>query len=148
MFSVDPEMSVSQDSDGKIRMVEADVPSDLLDVKIHHFRFPAGYHGPGMAEIAILKTPEVIAFRKAHNIGPEYDWDPRFSMPTDGGFTHKPSVSGELDDVTVRQALDYVLQTFPGFWLYENCKNPEGGRMVYISFFENVPSAVPLQTQK
>ena len=27
----------------------------------------------------------------------------------------------ELDDATVSQTLDYVLRTFTGFWVYENC---------------------------
>jgi hypothetical protein len=150
MFSVDPEMRVTQDRDGRIRMVEEDVPSDLLDLRIHHFRFPDGNHGPNMAKIAILKTPEVIAFRREHNIGPEYDWGPGFGMPSDGGAVLKPGVSGELYDVTVAQALDYVVETFPGFWLYENCQNPAPGRgrTVYIAFFENVWSPAPVQTRK
>jgi len=74
MFSLDPEMRVSQDRDGKIRMIEEDVPSDLLDVKIHFLRFPAEYHGPHTAISVILGSPEVIAFRRDHNIGPETDW--------------------------------------------------------------------------
>jgi hypothetical protein len=142
MFSVDPEMRVSQDADGKIRMIEEDVPSDLLDVRIHDLRFPVEYHGPNMAIIAILKTPEVIAFRREHNIGPEADWGPGISFPSDAFARDKPRVYGDLHDVTVRQALDYVLSTFRGFWLYENCKSPGGGRRVLIGFFENVPDAV------
>ena len=56
MFDVDPYMRVTQDSDGKIRMVETDVFSDLLNVKIHHLSFYRSdasesdpVHGPGMA---------------------------------------------------------------------------------------------------
>jgi len=148
MFSVDPEMRVSQDADGKIRMIEVDVPSDLLDVRIHHLRFPVEYHGPNMAKNAILQSPEVISFRREHNIGPANDWDPVRSFPSDAFAINKPTVSGDLYDVTVRRALDYVLQTFPGFWVYENCKSTGGGRVVYIAFFENAPNAVPEQTQQ
>jgi len=141
-FSVDPEMKVSQDADGKIRMIEADVPSDLLDVKIHHLRFSAKYHGPAMAiNDDILQSPEVVAFRKEHNLGPKSYWGPVKAFPSEAFANLKPIVSGDLYDVTVRQALDYVLRTFPGFWLYENCKSTEGGRDVYFSFFENEPSA-------
>jgi hypothetical protein len=43
-------------------------------------------------------------------------------------------VHGELNDVTVSQALDYVLQTFPGYWIYENCATKERGRSVYLNF--------------
>lgn len=140
MFSIDPEMRVSQDADGRVRMIETDVPSDLLDVKIHHLRFPPKYHGPNAAAIAILKTPEVIAFRREHNIGPEADWGPGASFPSDAFVPDKPSVRGDLKGVTVREALDYVLRTFPGFWFYENCRNPEGGRRVVVGFIENIPA--------
>src|SRR5205823_7167951 len=62
MFANDTKMRVTQESDGKIRMVETDVPTDLLNVKIHHLSFAADYHGPSMAMVAILHTPEVIDF--------------------------------------------------------------------------------------
>lgn len=147
-FSEDPEMRVSQDRDGKIRMVETDVPSDLLDMKIHHVRWLAGYHGPHIAVTAILISPEVIAFRREHNIGPESEWTTSFALSSDAVAFDKPMVSGDLNDVTVREALDYVLETFQGFWLYENCKNPEGGRIVHFGFVENVPNPASVQERR
>src|SRR5713101_616650 len=81
-----------------------------------------------------LNTPEVIGFMD-HNIGREVAWE-GWGMPgqvvIDG-----PSVPGELNDVTVAQALDYVLQTFPGFWFYQNCHNPDGGRKISVGFIKN-----------
>src|SRR4029077_7043145 len=148
MFSVDPEMRVSQDADGTIRMIEEDVPSDLLDVKIHQLTWLTGYHGPNMAVRAILITPEVIAFRREHNIGPGSEWTTSFPLTNDALAPTKPSLIGSLHDVTVRQALDYLLQIFHGFWLYENCNNPEGGRIVHVEFLENVPYAALVQPQK
>ena len=47
-----------------------------------------------------------------------------------GGIMH-----GELDDVTVSQALDYVVQTFPAFWVYEDCVTKEGARSVYVNVY-------------
>ena len=44
-----------------------------------------------------------------------------------------PSVP-ELNDVTVEQALDYVLQTFPGFWFYQNRHDPHGRRKISVGF--------------
>jgi hypothetical protein len=137
---------VSQDSDGKIRMREEGVPSDLLDVRIHHLRFLGEYHGSAAAVITILKTPEVIAFQREHKIGP--DWTPSISFSSDAFADRKPSVRGDLNDVTVRQALDYVLLTFRGYWLYENCQSPGGARTVLIAFVENLPDAVFVQNKK
>jgi hypothetical protein len=141
MFSLDPEMTVNRDADGKIRMIEEDVPSDVLDVRIHHIWFTGKYHGPNAAVVAILNTPELRAFRKEHNIGPEADvggGGAGFGYPSEAFAPEKPKVVGDLSDVTVRQTLDYILQTFHGFWLYENCKTEEG-RMMYLGFFENAP---------
>jgi len=148
MFDVDPRMQVTQEADGKVRMVETDVPIDLLNVKIHHLSFfpeDAGksdaVYGPRMALLAILETPEVTAFGKAHDIeGLPYP-EKNLMMPGDccGGG---PIVHGELEDVTVSRALDYVLQTFPGFWLYENCKSPAGVRRVLFNFYPTLPASV------
>jgi hypothetical protein len=119
-----------------IRMRETDVPTDLLNFMIHHMSFfPSdaadsdAVHGPQMAVFAILQNPEVKAFKKAHNIGPIADV---FILPGNccgGGRV----IHGELDDVTVSQTLDYVLQTFPRFLVYENCVSKEGERSVYFN---------------
>jgi hypothetical protein len=135
MFADDTKMHVTQDSDGKIRMAETDVPQDLLQVKIHDLLFPPDYHGPGMAVMAILQSPEVMHFITDRNIVPMGGW----SLPGDDSIAiHKPSVPGELNDVTVAQALDYVLRTFPGFWFYQNCHDPEGRRTVSIGFLNDL----------
>jgi len=139
MFADDPRMRVTQEEGGMIRMVETDVPTDLLNFRIHHLSFyPSDtsasdpVQGPRMALIAILGNPEVRAFQKANNIGPNSEF---FTVPGDA-LSGKPIVYGNLDDVTVSQALDYVLQTFPGFWIYENCVSKEGERSVYFNFVD------------
>jgi len=146
MFADDAKMRVTQDSDGRIRMVETDVPQDLLELRIHHLSFLSEYHGPRMALMAILRSQEVMQFITDHNIVPKEGW----GLPSDAGFIHKPSVTGELNDVTVAQALDYILQTFPGFWVYQNCYDREGKRRVSFGFLDNIPvvSGSPLPKTK
>jgi hypothetical protein len=137
-FSSDPLMQVTQEPNGLIRMAETDVPTDLLDVKISHVSFDRGHQqpyrfgGPNNAMSLVLSAPEVKAYRKAHNIGPFSDlW------VGPGDSASKQRVSGDLYNVTVRQALDYILQFYPGFWLYENCLSSvsKSGRNVVLSFF-------------
>jgi len=143
MFSIDPNMRVTEDDEKIIRMVETDVPSDLLDLRIPHLHFRTDYQGPNWAMQAILRAPEVMAFRREHNIGPEYDWQPGF--PVTGAIPNS-SVTGDLHDVTVREGLDYILKTYPGFWMYENCKTPTGGRIVYMQFVQNIPTPPTMPT--
>jgi hypothetical protein len=58
------------------------------------------------------------------------------SIPLDA-----PQISGDLENVTVSQALDYVLKTYPGFWAYENCQNDSGGRKIFLRFFPKNPAS-------
>lgn len=131
-----PGMRVTQEPSGLIRMTATDVPMDLLDFKIHDMQFYSPSednslsHGPNMGLIAIEMNPEVRAFRKAHDIGPNGDG---FVMPGNAG-SGTLVVYGHLTDVTVSQALDYILQTFPGFWIYESCVDEQGRRTVRLSF--------------
>jgi len=139
LFSADPAMQVRREG-SMIRMKEANVADDLLNVRVHHISFFSAdasnsdsVHGPRMALLAILESPEVIAFGREENLkGLPYP-DVGIMMPGDccgGGRI----MQGELENVTVSQALDYVLQTFPSFWIYESCVTKEGARSVYINF--------------
>jgi hypothetical protein len=141
MFADDPKMRVIQERDGTIRMAETDVPQDFLKVKIHRLSFSTLYssgakaHSGAMAVYTLLHSPEVIAFME-QNIGREVSWE-GWGMPGQI-FRDGPSVP-ELNDVTVEQALDHVLQTFPGFWFYQNCQDPHGRRMISVGFMKNLP---------
>jgi hypothetical protein len=136
MFIGDPKMQVVQESDGKIRMVERDVPTDILDLKIRHISFtthPDPINSAGLAMWAIRGAPEVQAFMKSGNIGPP----PRdvYRLTTPAPPVDAPRISGDLENVTVSQALDYILETYPGFWAYENCQGERGGRTIFLRFF-------------
>ena len=141
MFANDPKMRVTQDRDGIVRMTETDVPTDILDVRIHHISFddskddsgPWGlsFRGPNMALPIILAAPEVEAFKKAHNIEPGFF----FRAPGNALDSGLPIISGELNDVTVSQALDYILKASPGFWVYENCSFEDGSRSAHFWFY-------------
>lgn len=130
MLIDDPRMHVTEDTDGTVRMAEG-VPEDLLNVAISHISFPEVYEAR-KAQGFILAAPEVKSFMKSHGIA----WLPTgsplgpFVIPTAG----MPHISGDLNNVTVRQALDYVLKTFPGFWIYETCSDDVHNR-VSIYFF-------------
>lgn len=139
-FADSPKMRVVQRPDGTIRMFETDVPKDLLDLKIRHISFttsPDRISSPSQALLLILLSPEVNIFMKTHNIGPSSD-SYGFSFLT---RPNSPSISGDLNNVTVSQALDYILQTYPGYWMYENCPSDNGGRTVLLNFFPRVPAA-------
>jgi hypothetical protein len=140
MFASYPRINVTQNPAEMIRIVEVGVPTDILNVKIHHLSFddssgesgPWGLllRGPNLALGDIFSTPEVQAFSKAHKIDPNH-----FITPGNALDSGQPIISGQLRDVTVSQALDYILKTAPGYWVYENCTTEDGGRETYFWFY-------------
>jgi hypothetical protein len=148
IFADDPEMRITQDKDGTIRMAESDVPRDILDVTISQVSSdgdirtqkpvsgepeksqPRVFPLPDVALLRIENSPEVRAFMKSQNI--------RYAIMGEGISwligAKGPQFSGDLDNLTVSQALDLLLKTFPGFWVYENCTSETGQRMVYFTF--------------
>jgi|HubBroStandDraft_1064217.scaffolds.fasta_scaffold00047_57 hypothetical protein len=138
MFSVDNGIVVSQGSNGIIRVVETGVQTDILRVRIAHLSFDRA--DPDYALDAVLGAPEVQSFMRGHSIGqpvnpfsgPIYNLPGMKRSPPMQGV---PSISGELSDVTLADALDYLLKTFPGFWLYQNCETLDHQRVVYFSLF-------------
>lgn len=134
MFASDHKMQVHRQPDGTIRMAETDAPQDLLDVRIAHLSFddePKKGHpmySPSLAMNFILAAPEVAAFMKDHGIVRPPVFLNEMTSP-------EPHVSGELNNVTLAEALDYVLKTFPGLWLYETCPGSDKDKRVVVFAF-------------
>jgi hypothetical protein len=139
MFADYPKMRVTQDAKGKIRMIEEGVPRDLLEVRISHvsFKDENGLDGvwvPKQARRIISSAPEVHAFMRSRKIG--WATDVEYLNDISGGPWPKlPHVSGDLYNVTVAEALDYVSESFPGLWAYENCRSETWNRVVWFEFY-------------
>jgi len=136
MFADDEGMEVTQDPDGTIRMVEKSVPQDLLNVRIAHLSFddekvkegPPFSFSPPLVLNFITGAPEVEAFMKTHSIG----FEPRLiNEPTQP----KPHISGQLNNVTLSQALDQMAKTFRGLWVYKECPGTKGNQRIVDLWF-------------
>jgi hypothetical protein len=140
IFAGRPSTQVTQDPDGTVRMTESGVPKELLNVKISHISFEANgkpsqytaFSGQSAIDNGVLRAPEVLAFMKAQG----------FETRSGGGITggsgplpeYLPHITRSMDNLTVSQALDDVLKTFPGIWVYEYC--PRGaGKGPFVDFF-------------
>jgi len=153
MFADSPAMQVTQDPDGTVRTIESGVATDILSVRISRVPFGERPDGSDFAYSGwaalhnILNTPELKLFMKSHDI----------ELPFGGGSVgsfnfspHKvgPHISEPLGNVTFSEALDYILKTFPGMWIYEDC--PETStrkRTVYFRFYhlQNTGSGMIVQ---
>ncbi len=163
MLADEPAMQVTRDPDETIRMIEGNVPTDLLSVRIRHISFEDGAHNDiygakfpfeydsGMdirsANLAlrlVLSTPEVEAFMKARDIHwPSIqEWAPgNLSAPS--WPPESPYFLGTLDNVTLAEALDHILNTFHGIWFYQDCPQSEKRkRLVYFHFYHLLPDYI------
>ena len=137
IFSDDAKMRVTQESDGTIRMVESDVPKDLLKVRITHISFMDEYDSLS-ATLKIVHAREVQSFMKTHDIRGQLDGRGQGVRGViQGPSPVLPRMTGDLDNVTVAQALDHVSKTFRGFWVYENCRSENRSRVVLFWFFRS-----------
>jgi hypothetical protein len=139
MFADSPAMQVTLGPDETVRIVESGVATDILGVKISRVPFTGNgsdFVYSGWAALRrILETPEVKSFMETHDI----------QLPFDGGGTvsfnpsppkDTPHISKPLDNATFSEAMDYILKTFPGIWIYENCqKTSTRKRTVYFRFY-------------
>lgn len=143
MFAHNPTIQVTQDPDGTIRMIQRGVLTDLLNVKIAHIPFETGrppalnpIYSANAALVHIWVAPEVTRFMKDHDIEkPAFlaTGTPPPSTPPPGMPYFSPH---PLDDVTISQAMDYILKSFPGLWYYEDCPRTEHrNRIVELGFY-------------
>jgi hypothetical protein len=139
MFADDAAIQVNQNADGMIRIVENGARTDLLDIRISRVSFdsngvPAGAFSPNTALRTILDTPEVVAFMEGHDMDlAVHPQGPLVNQPFLDGSRH---LKESLNDVTLSHALDHVLKTFPGIWVYEECPSSDGkSQSVFLLFF-------------
>jgi hypothetical protein len=133
-FADDPSIQVMQDADGTVRMIQKGVPTDLLNLRISEIPHFLAYDA-NAARQTILWAREVEAFRLAHHIPM-----PSGSAIMGGAGTpvDPPQSFDAMHDVTVSQAMDRVLKTFPGIWIYSDCRQPDGkSRFVWFWFFSS-----------
>jgi hypothetical protein len=125
-------------------MIQSDVPTDLLNLRISHVSFWSGgvpsqyaaFSANSAVRHAILQTPEVTAYMKAHNIAVAMGGavpGNNAPFPIDA-----PHIERSMENLTVSQAMDRVLKTFPGIWVYEDCLQPDSkSRFVGFIFFSS-----------
>ena len=135
MFAEDKDILVTQEPNGTIRIVDSTLSQDLLNVKIKHLSFDDEAKKEEFFPISpplilgfITAAPEVKTFMGERSIG----WKSTRIIESTTTDTH---ISGELNNVTLSQALDYMTQTFHGLWIYKECPGNERNKRVVVVWF-------------
>jgi hypothetical protein len=154
MYTDHPDIEVTQSAEGIIRIVQRGALTDLLNVSISQIPFTTGLppetrpiYNANAAVAQVFGAPEVQRFMNAHDItipggGGLFSGGASFTalMSRDGSIPPMPPttphVAGPLNNVTFSQALDYILGSFPGVWVYRGCPaTKETPRRVEVWFF-------------
>lgn len=135
-----PRLTVKEDSEDMIRVVDIDTQPEILRVKINDLTFQ-DENDPIEAVSKILSSHELATYMRNHHI--EF-------IATSGGLVPEPSghhLSATMTNSTVSQSLDRITKTFPGVWIYEECLAQQGEKRVVISFHEfSAPTSSQHQT--
>ena len=133
-------VSVTQDSNGNVRMIEPGLPADFLNVRIHRINFKNDFGNDifiaNHALLSVLEAPEVKTYCRKHNINVVFSVEVVNGPLVQSWPLGSPRMSGTLDNVTVGEALDQILHTFHGILVYEDCRQSENHkRTVFLRFY-------------
>jgi hypothetical protein len=133
-------VSVTQDSNGNVRMIEPGLPVDFLNVRIHRINFKNDFGNDifiaNHALLLVLEAPEVKTYSRKHNINVVFSVEVVNGPLVQSWPPGSTRMSGTLENVTVREALDQILHTFHGIWVYENCPQIENHeRSIFLRFY-------------
>ena len=115
---VAPHLSWARDAKGVLRIRDDRVPDDVLRIHLQRVHFRGGVQ-PDEGIWDVLRSPEVRAYFQKNHIEDGLMYNPLAPTSKKG----LPRLKGDLRDVSVAEAFDYVVRFFPGWWIYKECPN-------------------------
>lgn len=119
---VQPHISWARQTNGSVQVLDDRAKSVILDLKLKRIEIINAVDGTEAVN-QLMATKEINDFLVQHHI----QWLKAFSQSEIfGGHLKKesslsPNHSLTIDNVTVREALDRIIQDFPGVWIYSEC---------------------------
>lgn len=139
---INPHLSWSRDADGFVRIRDNRVPDDVLRIRLQRVHFKRIRDSNAAIRI-ILEAPEVQAYFKENDIERSTSFNASM-YTTPKGFR---TLSGDLHNVTVAEALDKIVWFFPGLWVYRECENGSLRRLMVDGFEVGSPGSAPADGQ-
>jgi hypothetical protein len=134
VLSKDKRFTITSNQDGIFTIAQADIPQDLLNVRIREIVFTEQQqYEPRDAMHAVLSAPEVQEYMQAHRISAANDWGGLVAGPGTGG----PHLNPKIEDITVLYAIKTILKTFPFYAhlaVYRECSESDGRRIIAVTF--------------
>ncbi len=128
-FANERRLSVKEDASGRIRVVGGNLHTDLLDLRISQISFHSE-ENPRDAMANLVTLPQVKAYMQSHRIHFVNAMNGLAPMPKGA------HLMTTLKNITVYEGLDRIAQTFPGVWIYGECTDTSGERLIDFTFIE------------
>ncbi len=127
-FAGKPDLRVTEDPTGLVRVVGGTFKTDVLDLQIKRLVFH-NEDDPMKAFASIMDSPEIEAYLRQNGI---------FLVPGSRSYFSptkpSPHLDGTRENIRLSEALDLLSLTYSGVWVYQECSCPGGKRMVALHF--------------
>jgi len=134
VLSKDKRFTITSNQDGIFTIAQADIPQDLLNVRIREIVFTEQQqYEQRDAMRAVLSAPEVQQYMEAHRMSVENEWGGLVSGPG----PDRPHLNPKIENITVLDAVKTILKTFPRYAhlaVYRECSRSDGRRIIAVTF--------------
>jgi hypothetical protein len=131
MFKGNSNISITEGPNGIIQIKDSGVSDGILKTEITALALPQDdRYDPDAAIRSVLSSKEVQLAMRSLDARPVISMGGLENMPSEGA----PHLESEFRAVTVDQALDKILQEFPGVVEYKECTQPTGGHLFDIHY--------------
>jgi len=138
-----PHLTWIREASGLLRVRDDRASNDVLRIHLQKIHFKNDVNANDAIR-EVLSAPEVRAYFEANHI--ENGSMPIGMMPASmKGF---PRLSGELRDLTVAEALDYIMHFFHGLWIYSECEHDSHRRAMVRGVSVGFSRTAVFETQK
>jgi hypothetical protein len=122
-------LSWTRKSNGLVQLKDDRVTAPVLSLILRKVEIRSKVD-PELAVEALMRNPEVVSFLKKNGI--------RLGIAYTGNLSHQnwrrtPSISKELENVSVEEVLDQIVIMQHGMWIYDACST-ESGEKITIGF--------------
>jgi len=122
---LDQHVSWIRESNGMVRLRDDRVTAPLLSLGLRKVSVRSKID-PESAIDALMKNPNVVSFLKENRIQLGITFSGNLSRQN---WRRSPSVTKELENVSVGDALDQIVSMQHGIWIYDDCLIETGERI-------------------
>jgi hypothetical protein len=134
VLSKDKRFTITSNQDGIFTIAQADIPQDLLNVRIREIVFTKQeQYERRDAMRAVLSAREVQEYMEGHRISVENDWGGLVTGPG----PDRPHLDPRIENTTVMDAVKTILKTFlrdAHLAVYRECSTSDGRRIISVHF--------------